>query len=412
MRGVILGSAVLTLAAAPLPTRACPVHGEAFVGSSALPGGIGGTVSGPAGFPSGVPFVPAYSSLPGAHTKIYLDFDGDFTSDWGYGLVPGQTPAYDRDGDTGNFSTSELADIHEVWQRVSEKFSIFNINVTTVDPGNDNDLETMHVVIGGDGRNGASTYWPGGRYGGIAYVGGFSNPESNKVFVFPGNLLNGDPKRVAEASSHESGHGFFLLHQSVYDGQVKTNEYNPGDEHKAPIMGRSYDSERGLWWNGPSSLNWNQVQNDLAVMGNPYANGFGFRTDDHGGTIATADPMNITSDGWSASGIIGFFDFADCFTFTTLGGELGFAVDVAPLGAMLDASLDLYAMDGSLLASSATSSLAESFTANLAPGTYALAVTSAGGFGDLGQYSLRVSVPEPVLLGATLPLALFLRRRR
>src|ERR1043166_5539561 len=76
--------------------------------------------------------VPAYnSSTFGA--KIYLDFDGDTTATYG-NYTPGTTPAYDIDGDPTSFSQQELDNIKSIWMGVSEKYSPFRINVTTVDP--------------------------------------------------------------------------------------------------------------------------------------------------------------------------------------------------------------------------------------------------------------------------------------
>ena len=78
--------------------------------------------------------VPAYSSLPGVPATLYLDFNGDFTPSFGpYSNIT--TPAYDIDGNTSSFSTQELSNIQHIWSGVAEKYSPFNINVTTVDPG-------------------------------------------------------------------------------------------------------------------------------------------------------------------------------------------------------------------------------------------------------------------------------------
>src|SRR5436309_2130951 len=70
--------------------------------------------------------VPAYSSSTFS-SKIYLDFDGDTTADWGT-YHPGTTPAYSTDADTDNFSQEELDNIYKIWQGVSEKYSPFRIN--------------------------------------------------------------------------------------------------------------------------------------------------------------------------------------------------------------------------------------------------------------------------------------------
>src|SRR5829696_8600143 len=115
---------------------------------------------------SAAPIVPAYSSSPGTHTKIYLDFDGDVMEDFA-GKTPGTTPAYSIDADTENFSPTELTNIQKVWQSVAEKYSPFNVNVTTVHPGNQNHYEVMRIVVGGDGA------WLGQVAGGVAAAGSY-----------------------------------------------------------------------------------------------------------------------------------------------------------------------------------------------------------------------------------------------
>lgn len=365
--------------------------------------------------------VPAYHSRPGATAAIYLDFDGDFTAEWS-GFHPGLTPAYSTDTDTTTFSSQELSNIHSIWSQVSEKFSPFNIDVTTVDPGNRDNLRTVQVVIGGDGRNGAANYWLGQSAGGVAYTFSFSNTEPNQVWVFPGRLSNGDPRFVADASSHESGHSFGLWHQSLYNAAgVKIAEYNPGDPQRAPIMGRSYDSARSMWWNGTSLLP-TQLQDDLGVISSPI-NAFGLRADDHANVRAAATALAITGSSASGAGVIeqvyeGFLSIlndVDYFSFDTLAGDVSFTLDVAPFGAMLDASLELYSFDGQLLARAATASLGESFNLPLAAGSYYLAVSSAGHYGDIGQYFLSgtiVAVPEPAALASLGAFVLLASRRR
>ena len=95
--------------------------------------------------------VPAYSSLPGAPYTLYLNFGGSAPFDWNNGTQyhvhgPGgpntPIPPFDWDGNTSNFSSAELTDIQQYWSFVAEKYSPFNVNVTTVDPGNLNDNQT------------------------------------------------------------------------------------------------------------------------------------------------------------------------------------------------------------------------------------------------------------------------------
>ena len=407
MRQCTRSHVALTIAAALMGASArafaCDVHPSAGLGATSPTGSTEPSsppsLAGSGG--SGLD-VPPLNSLSGAHAKIYLDFDGDFTPTW-HGHAPGQTPAYSIDPDTSSFSAQELSNVHEIWSRVSEKFSPFKVNVTTVDPGNRNNRETLHVVIGGDGANGQGGYWLGFRAGGVAWTGGFYTNSSNTAFVFPGNLNNGDPKRVAEASSHESGHGFGLVHQSVYDAQGnQIHEYNPGTPLKAPVMGRSYDAARGLWWQG-TTISPIHMQADIPIIANLNTNGFGFRDDDHGNAPAAATGLAPAGDAVSAAGVIERMTDQDYFAFETLAGDVSFFLDVAPFGAMLDSTLSLFDATGQLLGTSETSSLTETLSMTLPGGTYALSVGGAGNYGDVGQYFLTgtiVAVPEPA--GATL----------
>jgi hypothetical protein len=81
---------------------------------------------------------------------------------------------------------------------------------------------------------------------------------------------------------------------------------------------------------------------------------------------------------------------------------------------MLDLTLALYDVAGNLLTASATSQLGESISWALDAGSYRLSVTSAGGYGDVGQYFISGSaVPEPVGLTVTAAVvgSLVARRR-
>src|SRR5204863_2941787 len=119
-------------------------------------------------------------SYPSATASIYLDFDGNPSQAWG-GYTAATTPAYDQDGDATTFSDTELSHIQEIWARVAEAYAPFNINVTTVDPGNLTDGLTTKIVIGGNGA------WYGSA-GGVAYIGGFYHGAPNLGWALPGNL--------------------------------------------------------------------------------------------------------------------------------------------------------------------------------------------------------------------------------
>ena len=330
--------------------------------------------------------VPALSSNPSASVKLYIDFDGDYTSSWG-AYSPGQTPAYDMDGNPSSFSDAERAAMWEIWARVAEKFSPFNVDVTTIDPGTYADKSAFRVVVGGTGA------WTGAAYGGIAYTGGFYSSSPNTAFVFEDNL-GSHAMYVAECVAHEAGHGFGLSHQSSYDANgTRTATYSTGDGLIAPIMGSSYFAQRGVWWNGTTSSA-NTYQDNLAILSGSN-NGFGYRADDHGGSMSTASALGLSGSNLSGSGIIERMSDADYFSFVTGGGAVTFTADVAQYGAMLDLKLMLMDANGNLIASADTSSLGESLSANLASGTYYLVVMSHGGYGDLGQYTITGSAAAP-----------------
>ncbi len=358
--------------------------------------------------------VPAMSSNPSATATLFIDFDGATIDAW-QGRVPGDIRAYDVDGDPTTFTATELANIGEIFQRVAEKFSPFNINVTTVDPGVYLRQQTTRVIVGG-----AYQDWYGARAGGIASLNGFSstNDANRTAFAWSESFTN-KVKSVAEVITHEAGHTFGLQHQSLFDPETgeKLLEYNTGSAQAAPIMGNSYSAERGLWWRGRDTRN--RLQDDLAVITRS-VNGFGYRPDDHGGSIASATPMDAVPAPeqfgpiFVADGIIGQITDLDVFSFTVEPGPISIVADVAEYGAMLDLSLLLSDSAGNLLASIATASLGEKLDFYVSTaGTWFVTVTSAGNYGDIGQYSLAVYIPEPVGSAvAVVGMLIALSRRR
>src|SRR5579859_683351 len=211
---------------------------------------------------SGVPLsaVPQLNSYPAGTCAIYLDFVGAPAQSWNTQSVP-QTPAFDLDGDPTTFSPTEISAIQQIWAGVAEKYSPFDVNVTTVPPASLVHGRNMEIVIGGDSG------WTGGVTGGVSIVGAYANGFADNVsFVFPVNLAN-NPGIIADAAAHEAGHEFGLYHQSVYDAAGNlVNRYNPGNSLVAPIMGLAYYSQRGLWWDGPNENGAADIQDDLAVI--------------------------------------------------------------------------------------------------------------------------------------------------
>lgn len=354
--------------------------------------------------------VPALSSLPGAAQTIYLDFNGHYTYStvWNtsYSSALISSPAYSSDADANNFSTAELTAIQNAWQRVAEDFRPFNVNVTTVEPASGDLVRSgasdtrwgVRVVITKD------TAFRCG-CGGIAYIDSFNWSSDTPVFVFNTSEIG-----LAEAISHEVGHSLGLAHDgdatsSYYDG------HGTGATSWAPIMGVGYYSNVTQWDNGTftgatnrgSSANYNKGPDDLAIITS--YNGFGYRADDYGDTLATATDLTVNGQNLSASGLIGRTADVDVFRFTSAAGAVSFQATPATLGANLDIKLELLDAVGQVLATAdPTTSLNATLTANVAAGTYYLRVDGTGvgnpqaasptgysDYGSLGAYSITGS---------------------
>jgi len=354
-------------------------------------------------------------SDPGAQRTIYLDFDGEVVSDtvWNtsYGLSTDPQPPFDIDGNPAHWSNTELDLVQSVFQRVAEDFAPFAVDVTTAQP----DPAALNRSSGSDQVYGTrvlitpSTEAAGlicnNACGGVAYIGVFddvSNTTYEPAWVFP-QLLSESAKNIAEAVTHEAGHNLGLQH----DGTA-SDTYYAGQADWAPIMGVGYYKPLVQWSQGEYT-GANNTEDDLAIIS---SHGLPTMPDDYGSTIATATPLTTRS----VTGLISTRADADVFAVSHhCSTPLTATVTPAAVSPDLDASLQILASDGSVLAQddppSATvsvdqaSGLGAAATVSASAGIYYVRVDGVGlgnpasGYSDyasLGRYTLTVtSCPTP-----------------
>lgn len=364
--------------------------------------------------------VPAYSSLPGAPVTVYLDFDGHHEDQWGNIDFPNDpeaqiwdnvnTPKFNLDWDNRHFSDLEKQYMHQIWQCVAEDFSIFNVNVTTVEPPASELGRTIRVCIGGTDTD----WYQLDPAGGISVLGSFKDQGlQNVVYVFSGEFSSA--RSMADCASQEVGHSLGLDHQRIwngYNGEI-VEEYNPGTFEKAPIMGDSYDSQRSLWWYDPHAENGWTEQDDISQILNINLGVVELRADDHGSSFQTATIVTnihagingvIASNGQGVGGLPNDRDaFNVTLPSTSVMKNWVVTVEVNGYSANLDAKLQVYRYDGpvgkganyakppQLVGTFDNANDLGAFFNLGKGGAFMIVVSSHGEYGDLGQYTLRFS---------------------
>lgn len=349
-------------------------------------------------------------SRPGANRVIHLDFDGHTDNTPGYWKDGAAAPAYNISGNNpAIFEEDERNHIIEIWQRVAEDYAMFDIDVTTEDPGTEalrksssSDAKFgMRCVIGG-----SNSTWYGGSVGGVALSSTFNANQDVPCWVFPVGGTGFVPKNVAEAASHEVGHTLGLAHDGVEGGIGATL----GQGNWAPIMGKSYYEPITHWSKGEYASP-NNTQDDLAVM---LSKGAVYRPDDHGGAVATATKLTADSSTASVSGVIGRNTDLDFFRIDTVNGTLVINIKPTPLGANLRLEVKLYDSGGVLLktatsldasGASAGGTRPVSLSQTVTAGVFYFSVDGIGNgdplttgytdYGSLGQYTGTVSGVVP-----------------
>jgi len=334
--------------------------------------------------------VPVYNSYPSATATVFLDFDGN--------KVEGTS--WNANGPL-NCAPSNLnaSQIKEIFDRVSEDYRPFNLNITTDSlkylsaPAN----QRMRIVLT------ITSAWYGSA-GGVSFVNSFTWGDNTPAFVFTA-LLNYNTKYIAEATSHELGHTLGLRHQSSYDNNcVKTAEYNPGtgtgEIGWAPIMGVGYYKNFTLWNNGANPYGCTSYQDDLGIITS--SNGFGYRPDDHNNEAnASATNIDISMNQFDVNGVIEKITDRDVFRFNLIvSGNLH--VDAAPYnlgssdaGSNLDMEIQLLNSSQAVVGTyNPDALLSASIDTMLNAGTYYLRVAGKGNiyapeYASIGSYSIK-----------------------
>ncbi|HZT81516.1 MAG TPA: hypothetical protein VFA26_14920 [Gemmataceae bacterium] len=373
--------------------------------------------------------LPALDSNPGAKATIYLDFTGNYERSWFQYDDSGKkvtysnvsTPAFDTDGDPTKFSPAEQAQIKEIWARVAEDYAPFNVNVSTDYYGSFNNGQALHVVIGGSSQDWLKLKNSDGtpKYvSGTSSIGSFSDDAPNEVFVFSKDIAGWTTdsygqsievkSAVATTISHESGHAFGLHHYETFnaDGSVKQTYY-AGTGNWTPIMGNNLSPNRTTWAYAQTgdihyslpfggNINIPVYEDEMAVIAGSQ-NGFGYRADDHGDYFSNATPLtvkNVARSQLGGSGIIEKTTDVDVFSFSTKAGYVSVRVDPAQYGANLMPKVELWSAQGIVASADPANGSAATLSATLKAGTYYVRVMSHGDYGDVGQYSVTVTVPS------------------
>ncbi len=343
--------------------------------------------------------IPVLNSYPSSPSVIYLDFDGQ--------TVTGTS--WNWNGPI-NCAASNLSNtqIQEIFDRVSEDYRPFNVNVTTDSTvyWNASATQRIRVIL-------TSTYqWYGSTAGGVSLIGSFNWGDNTPCFVFT-SLLQYYPKYIAEAAAHEAGHTLGLRHQSSYDQNcIKLTEYNPGTGSGeiawAPIMGYGYYHNLTLWHNGSDPNGCNEKQDDLSIISSHLINGY--RADDFGDSTSTAYAVNFSNNQFIVNGIIEKEKDKDVFAFT-IPSFGNFHTDAIPfntgsgnLGSDLDIQIDLLdSNQNMIMTANPDYILSASLDTILNPGNYYLRIQGKGNvfapqYASLGSYSINSFILPGIVL--------------
>jgi hypothetical protein len=389
------------------------------------------------GIPQNVTSIPlanfnTLNSRPGSDRTIFIDFDGHTVpigTTWDEPTSPpsptvaGVYPAFTIDGDSA-FSDAEKQIIIDTWAAVAEDYAIFDVNVTTADPGDaaidrvdETDLEfgTRALVTAGNASWNSSLSSCG--CGGIAYMDvfsyfddgeGYTHESLQPAFAFAGN--GDDGKSISDVVSHEVGHNLSLDH----DGNDSDGEYFIGlgdGKNWAPIMGAGYYNGVVQWSNGDYTTDLDPATNDEDDVASISASGAPLLPDEANNSRSTALALSSTA----RDAVIGGRTDVDWYKVSVTTGSLGVYSGPPTPNTNLDTKLSVRDSAGKVIFSTdVASSTTEAsngvgtspvtgmngvINADLPNGTYYITIDGVGrtgsysDYGSLGSYSIKTRTP-------------------
>ncbi|MEH6472442.1 MAG: PKD domain-containing protein [Halopseudomonas sp.] len=365
-------------------------------------------------------------SKPNASKIVFLDFDGHTISGtaWNSSYSELVAKAFDLDGNPTSVNTDEAGRIAEIWHRIAEDYTPYDIDVTTQDPttlGISFGPQVARVLITTDSdQNGRAM--PSAGAGGVAYVNVWGRSDFasrySPALVYYNNLANGTTY-ISEAASHELGHNLGLSHDGTATASYYTGHGSDSSLVSwAPIMGVGYYKNVTQWSKGEYS-GANNGQDDLTIIDGK----LGYRFDDHGDSQSNASALVSDNNGAIASsnpetdsyndlpdnkGIIGDAADIDMFYFDSGTGSISLIITPAwdafyrsvRRGANLDIKASLLDESGNIITTSDPLNETQAvIAAQLTEGRYYLSVEGVGNiqtpysdYGSLGQYFISGTI--------------------